>query len=150
MSLEAIRAAIVAKLNAVPGIGRVHRYERFAATNAKFVELYANGDQILGWHVRRVAAETKPVSFDHAEEATSWEIRGYASLSDANESEIELDALVEAIRAAFLADDTLGGAVETCSTQSAAGLQLVDSGPVMFAGVLCHGVRLTLRTVETV
>ncbi len=111
MSLETVRAAIVAKLNAVPGIGRVHSYERFAATNAKFVELYATGDKILGWHARRVAAETKPVSFDVHEDATSWEIRGYASLADANESEIAMDTLVESIRAAFLADDTLGGAL---------------------------------------
>lgn len=151
MSLSAVRAAIVAKLNAVPGIGRVHNYERFAATNSKFIELYANDDdQILGWHVRRVATASQFITFNRWKETTSWEIRGYAGLNDAAASELALDELVELIRAAFRADDTLGGVVDTCTTNEAAGVQLADSGPVMFAGVLSNSVRLSLRTVSTV
>ena len=149
MSLATVRAAIVAKLTAISGIGRVHNYERFATTNSAFAELYASAGKILGWHVRRVSDETRFLSFGLREVATNWEILGYASLSDADATEIALDTLVESIRAAFLADDTLGGAVVTITTPNAAGVQLADSGPVMFAGVLCHSVRLTLRTVST-
>ena len=147
MSLETIRAAIVDKLDSIPGIGRVHSYERFASTNAKFVELYATGGQIRGWHVRRVATTQTSYAVGRWQTVHVWEVRGYVSLSDADASEIALDALVESIRAAFHADDSLGGVVDTCERPDSAGVQLVDSGPVMFAGVLCHGVRLKLYTV---
>jgi hypothetical protein len=150
MSLETIRAAIVAKLNAIPGIGLVHGYERFASGEKDFRAMYSNGSRILGWHVRRVATEETSVALGRWQTIHRWEIRGYAGLSDADASEIAMDNLMEAIRDAFRADDSLGGAVDTCTRPDAAGIQIADSGPVMFAGVLCHGVRLTLRTVQSV
>ena len=58
-----------------------------------------------------------------------------------------LDRLIEAVRVAFRHDETLGGVVETTMSDGRAGPQLDDSGPAMFAGVLCHHARLTLSTV---
>jgi len=149
VSLATIRAAIVAKLNTVSGIGVVHDYERYASQAADFRTLYLTGGQILGWHVRRVSVSSKFIAYGEWEETNSWEIRGYAGLNDADASEIAMDNLVEAIRAAFRADDDLGGVVDSCTTPDAAGIQLTSSVPVMFAGVLCHGVLLSLRTVST-
>ena len=40
MSLSPIRSALLALLQAIPGIGLVHDYERFADKPAKFKELY--------------------------------------------------------------------------------------------------------------
>lgn len=147
MSLETIRVAIVAKLQSIPGIGLVHGYERFARSEKEFRDVYSTDGQILGWHVRRVATSETSGGFGIWRATHRWEIRGYAGLNDAAASEIALDELVEAIRDAIRADDNLGGVVDTCSLPDASGAQLDDSGPVMFAGVLCHGVRLTLHTV---
>jgi len=148
MPLETIRAAIVAKLKTIPGIRPVHSYERFAQGAKEFRELYADGNRILGWHVRRVASREIYVGIDDGLLQTDheWIIRGFHGLDDAAASEITFDALIELIRYAFRADDDLGGVVHTCSTDEAAGIQVLDSGPVMFAGVLCHATTLTLVT----
>jgi len=144
--LPTIRAAIVAKLAAIPDIGVVHDYERFAVDEKSFRGLYLYGDRIQGWNVRRV--RTQRVSGDDSIIDTRhvWRITGYRALSDAAASEIEFDAAIEALRAAFDADLTLGGAVDTIVTPDADGLQLLISEPVMFAGVLCHQAVLELHT----
>lgn len=147
MSLETIRAAIVARLNATPGIGRVHSYERFARSEKEFRDLYADGNRILGWHVRRTKTHSVGRGAAH-QVAHNFSIRGFMSLEDASASELAFDALIESIRAAFRADDTLGGLARTCSDETGAGVQVADSGPVMFAGVLCHAATLQL-TVHT-
>ncbi|MCP4700274.1 MAG: hypothetical protein GY862_25995 [Gammaproteobacteria bacterium] len=41
---------------------------------------------------------------------------------------------------------TLGGVVCSTVDDSQAGIQIVDSMPVMFAGVLCHSAKLKLNT----
>lgn len=146
-----IRNAIVAKLNTVANIGRVHAYERYANQLADLSALYAwnpggGPAQLRGWFVRRIGIrETHPSESLFREDIT-WQIRGYMALSDAAESELSFDALIDAIRAAFRADDTLGGAVDTCWINEEVGIQLDDAGPVLFANVLCHSARLTLMT----
>lgn len=149
LDLAAIRAAIVAKLMTVPGIGLVHDYERYAKAEKDFRDIYKSGERILGWHVRRVTTrETSKIVGRH-EGLIGWRIRGYMSIDDVAQSELEFDALIEAVRAAFRSDQTLGGSVDSIVTpdgQHLAGLQLDDSGPVMFAGVLCHGCTLSLTT----
>lgn len=69
------------------------------------------------------------------------------SLDDETQSELAFDNLIEAARDAFREDETIGGAVETTTVDGQAGLQLDDSGPSMFAGVLCHHARLSLATI---
>lgn len=150
MSLETVRAAIVERLAAVPGIGRVHEYERFAASETAFRTLYSytgadHKPRLLGWHVRRAANAERRDDYVH-DEVITWRIRGFMALEDESASEIAFDALIEAVRAAFRADHNLAGACASTDYNDLAGLQLDESGPVMFAGVLCHGVTLTLYT----
>lgn len=151
MSLDAVRAAIVARLAAVPGVGPVHEYQRFAANEAAFRRLYVHrdpatgGERMQGWDVHRQAVLERRDDFVH-EEVTTWRLRGFMAIDDADASEHLFDALVEAVRAAFRVDHNLGGAVASTDHQEFTGLQLDDSGPVMFAGVLCHGATLTLYT----
>jgi len=149
-TLQQIRDALVAKLSSVPGIGRVHGYERFASGEKAFRELYADGGRILGWHVRRVARRAVRISDAMTYQVQlDWQVRGFHSLDDAGQSELAFDALLDAAIEALNADPTLGGLVADNTTERAAGAQLVDAGPVMFSGVLCHGATLTLTTVHT-
>lgn len=144
--LATIRAAIVAKLTAIADIGVVHDYERFAKGEKDFRDLYQVGDRILGWHVRRVRTAEKSPVLGRWYTSHDWEIRGFMGLDDAGQSEIVFDALVEAIREAFRLDGSLGIDGLFTVDPDSAGIQLADSGPVMFGGVLCHSARLTLRT----
>jgi hypothetical protein len=143
-----IRAAIKARLEAVADIGLVHDYERYAAEQSRFRQLYGAGGRILGWNISRVAARETFVDTGRWSVLTSWRIKGYMSLDDADQSEKLFDARIDAIRDAFRADDELGGAVLTSirPDNSESGIQVLDQRPVLFAGVLCHHALLGLTT----
>jgi hypothetical protein len=138
-----IRAAIVAKLQTVSGIGQVYDYERYGKTDKDFREIYAAKDRVLGWHVRRVARREDALN---NEVMTDWEIRGFMSLEDAGASELDFDTLIDAIGDAWRADPTLAGVVLYPRDEARVVPELADSGPALFAGVLCHGARLKLTT----
>lgn len=146
----AIRAAIVATLEGVAGVGVVHAYERYAADRTRLRALYVaptgGQEQLLGWFVRRAGFAAARLTPGRRIVTTTWEITGYQSLADAAESELALDALVDAIAAAFEANPTLGGLVKHQREADPAGITLDEAGPLMFAGVLCHGVQLRLIT----
>lgn len=145
-----IRAAIVATLAAVPGVGQVHAYERYAANHGALRAVYAadDGDQdvLLGWFVRRASFSAARVTPGKRRVTTSWDITGYRALADALASELVMDALVDAIADAFDADPSLGGLVRVRQQADPAGVALQDFAPVMFAGVLCHAASLRLVT----
>lgn len=147
-TLAQIRGGIAAKLGTVAGIGVVHDYERFAKRDAEFQALFKTGGTIKGWIVRRVSTrEMRPAIGRHVV-WNRWRIRGYMSLDDSAATEKSFDDLVEAIRDAFRADETLGGLVADLTENEQFGIQVEDSGPVLFAGVLCHGARLGLTTMH--
>lgn len=156
MSIAAIRTAIVARLNAVADIGRVHNRERYAAALDQLKQLYysAPHGQVRGWFVRREATSERNQIHDSAVEHTRWRITGFMAFDDSAASDLIFDALIESVRDAFRADDTLGGAVDQLSVPEAGGgsaetgIQLVDYGPAMFGGVLCHVARLELNTIR--
>lgn len=138
-----LRTAIVAKLLTVTDIGTVHSFERNARDEAGFREIYAAGERVQGWHVRRVSRR-EGAEFNQV--FTDWEIRGFMSIEDAVETELLFDTLLDAICDAWRADPTLGGAV-LYPMDDASGVPVIaDAGPVLFAGVLCHSVRLKLTT----
>lgn len=147
---ETTRAAIVAAVQAVPGVGVVHDRERYAAAHAALRALYVvptdAGEQLRGWYVRRLAFRVERNGANRRRVFTTWQIRGFMALQDAAGSEIVFDALVDAVRRALDADSGLGGAVMSTLFDGETGAQLTSSGPVMFAGVLCHAADLTLTT----
>lgn len=150
--LDATRAAIVAKLQAL-AIGVVHDHEPYVADLAGLKALYQDpdGGRLNGWYVRRVATRELASAIGRFVEIVSWQIRGYRALAEAEASELAFDAQIEAIRDAFRHDETLGGAVHDTAegdVGGAAGIQLEESGPVLFAGVLCHAARLRLTTMN--
>lgn len=147
MSEALVRQHIYTTLAAVTGIGKVYDYGRWAADWQTFINLFKTTvsakDQIRGFEISRKAA---PAVYDSNGEETTvhrYLIRGYMSVSDADASEKTFTALIEAVRAAFRFDFTLGGLCE-------------DSGPLsldvqderMFGGVLCHYCELSLPARE--
>lgn len=150
-NLETIRAAIGATMKRVPAIGIVQPYERYAKAESDFRAFYQVGEekarQIRGWLIRRGATRQTAFLSTQVRVEHDWKIRGFLGVQDDKASEIVMDDLVEKLVREFRLDLTLGGTVEArFDTDQPVGLQLAESGPVMFAGVLCHGVSLDLTT----
>lgn len=147
---DPVLAAIVARWSAVPDIGQVHDYERYGKDKAQLLALYQHAEQIRGWYVQRRAVREVSAALGISMEVATYAIVGFLSLSDAGATEHVINDLVDAGRAAFRADPTLGDLVfELCDATSDAegkevGIQVDGVGPVMFAGVLCHCARLRL------
>lgn len=148
--LADIRAAIVTRLESVTDIGLVHDYQRYATNAAEMAALYqttiGTTKQIRGWWVSRIATAEGSPALGRYTVTHTWRIHGYMGLDDAAESEKTFDELVELVRDTFRQDDNLGGVVDSTVLDEGAGLQLDEQAPVVFAGVLCHAARLTLRT----
>lgn len=145
------RAALTALLQGVPDIGVVHAYERYASDVATLKQLYysAPHQQIRGWFVRRVRVRETGILQPEFLEVTEWQLRGFIGLDDAGQTELVADALIEAVRDRVRANPTLNGTVSQIGllrTGTDRGLQLEDFGPVLFGGVLCHGIRFGLTT----
>lgn len=152
-----IRSAIVAAVAGVPEIGQVHAYERYIRGDARFAQLYeytlpGGAKQLRGWWVRRAATREGTDSFGPGAAAINvhtWHLRGYMALSDDAATEIAFDELIEAIRDRVREDPTFGGVAALSplsDEENTDGAQLIDSGPVMFCGVLCHSALLEIRT----
>lgn len=155
MSAATHRAALVALLLAVPNVGRVHDYQRYAREDSAFRTHYLHtlpggAKQLRGWQISRVGVAEQLVGVGRVLNEHSWWIRGYLALDDAAATELAFDGLVEDIRAAYRADPTLGGLSTAEPITEEDGIQMRDAGPVMFCGVLCHSALLTLQTREYV
>lgn len=151
MTIRQQRAAICDLMRSVPDIGVVHDYERYAADLSRLKALYFSPahQDLRGWFVRRARVRETGILQPRFLEVTNWQIRGFMSLDDDAQSELAMDDLVEALRDAFRANPTLNGTVTKIGLlppTSERGLQLEDSGPVLFGGVLCHGVKFALTT----
>lgn len=149
-TLEQIRDACVAKIAAIADIGKVHSYERYAAQQADMKSLYvatiSGRDQLRGWFVRRTGTNETSDALGRYVVTHTWQIRGYMALEDGAASEKAFDALIEAIRDAFRSDENLGGLISSTVVEEGAGVQVEESAPVLFAGVLCHSARLKFYT----
>mgnify|MGYP007097585823 FL=1 len=80
-----------------------------------------------------------------------WRLFGVMALDDSAASELAFDDLVEGVRDAFAANETLGGTVDQCTDPQGDGescVQVDDISPGKFADVLCHLARLSLLTVR--
>ena len=147
MSTESIRQAIAATLQGIDGIGKVQSRERYAKTTTALKGFYAQGSKLKGGFVRRASRNRVSPDGGHTYVVTTnWEIHYLASFIDDDESEVEFDAMLDAIEQAFEEDQTLGGEVEATVTSQQAGVHVTSSQPAMFAGVLVHYAKLTLQT----
>lgn len=159
MSQALIRAQIVAVLQSVPDIGVVHSYERYAKDLSQLVAHYgytpgSDPTQLRGWFVTRLSVQEITKVQPRVVEITRWIVRGFMGLNDAAATELAFHDLVEAVRDAFRGNETLNDTVSQCAIPvpnqgyGEAGIQMLDAGPVLFGGVLCHSARLALNTVR--
>ena|SRR5690348_3813393 len=150
MSLDNMIAATGTLLAAVNGVGaNVHTYERWAADEARFKELFVDGGKVLGWTITR--EKSKSVDYINTTSLDAHEIviRGWMSLSDAEGTERTFQQLIEAIRDAFQNNRRLVVAGVSKATDSdRIEVRIVE--PRMFAGILCHYCELVLRAKEFV
>lgn len=168
-SLGSIREAICRRIAAArtgAGAGNehgiVHRYQRYARQQSTLCAAYVTGGVLHGWYVTRIATQTVPDSTGYVRTVHRWRIVGLRALDDPASlpnrpggpaSELLHDAVIESIREAFLADDTLGvdgegcPYVETTTWEGRQGLQVDDSGPAMWSATLVHLTRCSLVTV---
>lgn len=150
-ALYEIRNAIVAEMQAIANIGIVHGYERYAAREGDFRTFYlydlgAGVQQIRGWYVRRRSTvQTREVMGSH-EDVHQWLIRGFMAIDDAAASEKTFDDLIEVVRERFRVNNNLGGLIASIYSPDGKGVELAESQPVLFGGVLCHSARLHLST----
>lgn len=144
------RVALAGLLSSVPEVGVVHGYEPYAKTQSDFAAHYVwtapdTTKQLRGWHIRRIATRERELGVGRTLNAHTWRITGYMALDDNGATEPVFDELVEAIRQAYRLDPTLGAAAEL-SPAEGAGIDVTDSKPVVFCGVLCHSATLQLTT----
>lgn len=154
MSVALHRAALVAMLQRVPDVGRVHEYERYLREEARMQELYvwaAPGGMphVRGWYVGNCRTRRRTLGLGRVLLRHTWPIRGFLVLNDEERSSIVFDDLCEAIGAEHEADRTLGG-VSTAEElgSDVDGVQKLEAGPALFCGVLCHSALLQLETWE--
>lgn len=152
--LATTRAALLALLAGVPGIGQVHDRERYSRDEAKFRQLYvirvSGAEQLRGWWFRRTATSEVTLGVGRRLEVHTWQIRGYMALADDAGSELVFDGLIEALRDAVRTTADYPGS--NVPWQPAPfdsptdGMQVLECGPVLFCGVLCHSALLELKT----
>lgn len=153
MSTEAqIRAAIKAKIESVADIGPVHDYLRYAKNNLALATLYKNTTtgRLNGWTFFRESLRMLEIDIGAGRRLDAWRLYGYMALDDADASATLLQTQIESIRAAFLADRTLGGLVidlkDLKERDARVGVQTEIVEPWMFAGVLTLRARALLLT----
>jgi len=148
-TLADIRTAIVSKIETVPNVGKVYSYQRFAKNEKDFKALYMSNNRILGWNVSRSGKREQSPYMGRTIITNVWDIRGFMSLDDADETELLFDNSIEEICDAFRNDISLGGVVQTVILDDGtAALQLTESNHVLFCGVLCHTATLKLNTIH--
>lgn len=150
-----IRQAIYDHLKTVDSIGNVQAFQRYSKRNSDLAKFYSwtnpNNDtqdyesEIRGWFITRDSFR-QDLDAGCYERTTVWSIQGFMSLDDDTHTELQFEHLCDAIEAAFREDGTLAGAISSIGDENEQGLQLIDSGPTVFAGVLCHGAKFRLVT----
>jgi hypothetical protein len=153
MSYATHLAGLAALLASVPAIGIVHDEEPFARSQAEFQAKYlyevAPGvQQLRGWYIARDGVREQQLGLGRVMNTHTWRIQGFMALDSDQGSGKAFEGLIEAFRKAFRNDPVLGGAAEMGPVGQPSGVQVSQSGPVMFVGVLCHSARLTVQTHE--
>lgn len=150
-TITEIRAAIKTRVATASGADKVYDYERYSKEQAALATLYkTSGNRLHGYYIRRLRTRELHIDIGRYVVDHTWLIRGFMSLDDADASEKTFDTTIEAICTAFRTNSLVMADVETCFAEDGdaveSGIQVLETGPVMFSGVLCHSARLGLTT----
>lgn len=145
MPLNAIIAAVKAKMESVADIGIVHDRVRLALSESVFRELFKdpNNERILGWTITRESGSESDISVHGTSDQHLLVLRGWMGIDDATETETTFQQRIEDVRTAFRQDRTINGsAIYSDPVQ----VRLVTQG--LLGSYLCHYCELTLRVEE--
>lgn len=146
-----LRPAIVAVLEGITGIGLVNNRERFVVDPAKYLDLFkvqiGGVDQLRGWMVlRETATPVIDTAFSEQRRRHGFVLYGILGFSDASDTYGTMQALADAVMAAF----------DTQTTLSVSGVIVRSIGPCslrsfrteQFGSVLAHACEIDLP-IET-
>lgn len=145
MSDATVRAAIKARLDSFGTImGRVHDYERWAVDTSKFLAQFQDPrtKKIFGWEIVRKGFRTEKATMSKQKLIHRFMIRGYYGLSDADQTEKIINALVDQIVLSLIRNKLSG----TQGNQYPEGRIDVR----MFGSVLCHVAEITLPEITEI
>ena len=150
MSYATIAGVIEAVLMTVDGTGQTHRYQRYYKEgDPKDPYLYkdAEGDPetVRTWMISRSAVTEDQATGMSSEIHHTMTMRGYLAVQDGRETEVEFQAIIDAVMAAFRPQDRL--AVKPV-VEVHFPAQAEEIGYAMLAGVLCHYAELTMELLE--
>ncbi|MDX1491278.1 MAG: hypothetical protein R3332_08325 [Pseudohongiellaceae bacterium] len=148
-SSETIRSQMLAVLNSVDGVGNMYAREKYHKTAKELKNFYVTDDVLCGGFIRRKGLSKRTPDTWTFIVKTYWEIELFKGFSEADDSELEFDTLIDSIGTAFVENQTLNNTVDSITTEEQAGIRLVSSQPAMFAGVLVHYAKLSLITEHT-
>ena len=144
---DPVRGKIKEVMEEVPGVGVVNGYERYSKRKHELLKHYQADGRVKGWFIRRARKIIRRDGSDKTV-AIHWQIHGFWSLEDEDGTEEKLAELVDDLIETFATKPDLDGVVTEINDGNQYGLAQDESGPVMFAGVLCNSVRLSLVTIE--
>ncbi|MBI5789300.1 MAG: hypothetical protein HZA78_10640 [Candidatus Schekmanbacteria bacterium] len=146
MSLNNIRTEIKALLETVPGIGKVHDFERWTIDWQKFLEFFKTADnKINGWTITRSVSTENNQSVGTNIRTHQILIKGYYGLKDAVESEKAFQNLIEAVCDVLRSHNDLNA-----SCLKSGPPQVSKVYPRPFGGVLVHVCNIQLAVQERI
>ncbi len=144
MALADIRTEIKNLLETVPGIGKVHDFERWTVEWKKFLEFFKTGDnKINGWTVTRSVSREENQAMGINIRTHQILIKGYYGLKDSVESEKTFQTLVESVCDVLRSNNELNG---SCLRSEPP--QVTKVHPRPFGGVLVHVCNILLSVDE--
>lgn len=157
MAYADLRDPLVALVEGVQDVGKVHGRERWSDTWPGFLKHFKTSvddkDRIRGWMVSRVRKVQVPGGADRqgaVDYNNEFLIRGILGFNDADNSDADMQTLVDAIIAVLNADKNLSGATNVQKNMSGpASCRIIE--PRMFGSVMCHYAEIIydVRTQET-
>ncbi len=144
MSDATLRAGIKTILTGVPGAGTVHDYECWIVNTDEFLEQFrdAASGWVMGWEITRTQVKTERMGGMY-KVTSKYRLKGYYALQDADATEEALQAIVDALIAAFLAAKIPGTQGRTLPRAKRIGVR-------MFGTVLCHHAEIVLPGVAEI
>jgi len=147
MSESANRQKVFEIISAVPNVGKTHDYERWAATQGKFIEFFKDtaSGRILGGEICRTGMPAEKIDVIEESRTHQFVFKYYMAVNDEDATEKLFNAKIEAICDAFKGDHTLGG---VCLDAGPVSVEVIDVR--MFGQVLCHYAELKIPANEIV
>ena len=158
--------AIAAEVAAVPGAGRLHPYQRWAADIGRYIDLFRwrapdGKDQIRGWILTRESvreelgsfASSAPGGFVPAginRRTHTYLLFGVMSLEDDAASEIVFQDLIESICSRFRSREALRLRGRVASLERIAPPQVDRIELRAFGSTLCHTAEIRIQAIERI